>query len=64
MVFNMPSNKSPGPDGYTSEFFKASKGTVGDLVTKDILQFFATGRLLRDVNSIVTTHTPKTSSPR
>lgn len=24
VIFRMPSNKSPGPDGYTREFFKAS----------------------------------------
>lgn len=28
VIFNMPTDKSPGPDGYTSEFFKDAWGVI------------------------------------
>lgn len=64
MMSIMPSNKSPGPDGYIGEFFKASWGIIGDLVTNSVLEFFATDRLLKGINSTLIILVPKVPSPR
>ena len=40
ILFHMPSNKAPGPDGYTVEFFKASWSIVGKEVVGAIKGFF------------------------
>lgn len=64
VIFGISSNKSPGPDGHTSEFFKVSWGTVGDFITKAILEFSATGKVLKAVNSTVITPVPKIPSAR
>lgn len=61
---SMPHNKSPGPDGYTSEFYQAAWHAVGDLVTDAIMEFFQTGELLKAINVTVITIVPKCSSPK
>ncbi|KAL2235616.1 UNVERIFIED_CONTAM: Transposon TX1 uncharacterized protein [Sesamum indicum] len=44
-------DKAPGPDGYSSGFYKAAWPVVGAEVTRAVLDFFSTGRLLKQVNS-------------
>ncbi|KAL0294689.1 UNVERIFIED_CONTAM: putative mitochondrial protein [Sesamum calycinum] len=39
-VFQISDNKAPGPDGYTSCFFKKAWNIVGDLVCKAVMDFF------------------------
>ncbi|KAL0394483.1 UNVERIFIED_CONTAM: hypothetical protein Slati_4414500 [Sesamum latifolium] len=51
-VFDIVEDKSPGPDGYSFGFYKAWP-IVGEEVTQAIMEFFTTGRLLKQVN---TTH--------
>lgn len=59
VVFSMATEKSPGPDGYTSEFFKASWGiTGGDFVTA-VKSFFDTGFLPKEINSTILALIPK-----
>uniref|UniRef100_A0A0D3AZ13 Uncharacterized protein n=1 Tax=Brassica oleracea var. oleracea TaxID=109376 RepID=A0A0D3AZ13_BRAOL len=41
----MPSNKSPGPDGYTPEFFKAAWPIIGEDVVVAVQSFFLKGFL-------------------
>ncbi|KAL0444871.1 UNVERIFIED_CONTAM: LINE-1 retrotransposable element O protein [Sesamum latifolium] len=48
-VFDIDETKAPGPDGYPAGFFKAAWPVVGGEVTQAILEFFATGRLLKQV---------------
>ncbi|XP_022032480.1 uncharacterized protein LOC110933573 [Helianthus annuus] len=43
----------PGPDGYTSEFFKKAWSIVGSEVTAAIIDFFETGRMLQEINHII-----------
>ncbi|KAF5815085.1 hypothetical protein HanXRQr2_Chr03g0118881 [Helianthus annuus] len=43
VMFSIGENKAPGPDGYTSAFFKRSWDIVGDEVTAAVLQFFENG---------------------
>lgn len=46
-IFGVGEDKSPGPDGYTSAFFKRTWSVVGNLVTEAILEFFEHDALLK-----------------
>lgn len=59
VIFALPSNKSPGPDGYNSEFLKASWNIIGTEVTEAILEFFNSGQILKQWNSTAITLIPK-----
>ncbi|XP_018624361.1 uncharacterized protein [Nicotiana tomentosiformis] len=48
-LFQIDNNKSPGPDGYSSGFFKASWHILGSDITEAILDFFRNGRLLKQI---------------
>ncbi|KAL0405898.1 UNVERIFIED_CONTAM: LINE-1 retrotransposable element O protein [Sesamum latifolium] len=50
-LFDIDEVKAPGPDGYSSGFFKAAWPILGEEVTRAIMDFFVTGRLLKQVNS-------------
>ncbi|KAL2237527.1 UNVERIFIED_CONTAM: Retrovirus-related Pol polyprotein from type-1 retrotransposable element R2 [Sesamum indicum] len=50
---------APGPDGYSSGFFKAAWPVVGQEVTKAVLKFFIIGKLLKQVNSTLLALIPK-----
>ncbi|KAL0455067.1 UNVERIFIED_CONTAM: hypothetical protein Slati_0845900 [Sesamum latifolium] len=46
-VVDIPEDKSPGPDGYSSGFFKVAWPIIGNRVTQAVLDFFLTGKLLK-----------------
>ncbi|XP_074277269.1 uncharacterized protein LOC141600910 [Silene latifolia] len=48
-IFSIPKDKSPGPDGYTSQFYRDAWDIVGDEVCDAVRNFFDTG----DVQSIM-----------
>ncbi|KAH0723423.1 hypothetical protein KY289_006467 [Solanum tuberosum] len=50
-IFQIDSNKSPGPDGFGSGFYKAAWSIVGQDVTIAALDFFRNSKLLRQINS-------------
>ncbi|KAL2225552.1 UNVERIFIED_CONTAM: hypothetical protein Sindi_2917400 [Sesamum indicum] len=50
-VFDIAEDKAPGPDGFSSGFFKAAWSVVGHEITTAVLDFFSTGKLLKQVNS-------------
>ncbi|KAL0348041.1 UNVERIFIED_CONTAM: hypothetical protein Sangu_1031900 [Sesamum angustifolium] len=52
-VFQISDNKAPGPDGYTSCFFKKAWNIVGDLVCSAVMDFFRSGRMLRQLNHTI-----------
>ncbi|XP_074305703.1 uncharacterized protein LOC141640924 [Silene latifolia] len=56
-------NKSPGPDGYTSQFYKDAYSIVGNDVIQAVKEFFITGELLKQVNSTTLTLIPKKDRP-
>ncbi|XP_074264272.1 uncharacterized protein LOC141586807 [Silene latifolia] len=62
-LFSIPATKSPGPDGYSSQFFKDSWEIVGGDVVAAIKDFFQTGKLLKQVNTTSITLIPKTDNP-
>ncbi|XP_074282709.1 uncharacterized protein LOC141607248 [Silene latifolia] len=63
-IFSIPSTKSPGPDGFSSQFYKDSWDIVGDTVIQAIQNFFQTGKLLRQVNTTTLTLIPKVDNPK
>ena len=62
-VFDIDEDKAPGPDGYSSGFFKAAWPIVGQEVTSAVLDFFSTGRLLKQINTTLLALIPKVHSP-
>ncbi|KAL0439669.1 UNVERIFIED_CONTAM: hypothetical protein Slati_2449900 [Sesamum latifolium] len=62
-VFDIDEVKAPGPDGYSSGFFKAAWPVVGEEVARAIMEFFRTGRLLKQVNTTLISLIPKVATP-
>ncbi|XP_074321773.1 uncharacterized protein LOC141658950 [Silene latifolia] len=58
-IFSIPSSKAPGPDGYSSQFFKDSWAIIGNDVSAAIIDFFNTGQLLKQLNATLVTLIPK-----
>ncbi|KAL0293769.1 UNVERIFIED_CONTAM: Retrovirus-related Pol polyprotein from type-2 retrotransposable element R2DM [Sesamum angustifolium] len=61
--FDIEEDKAPGPDGFSSGFFKAAWPVVGGEVSKAIIDFFRTGRLLKQLNATLLTLIPKVRTP-
>uniref|UniRef100_A0A803N4X7 Uncharacterized protein n=1 Tax=Chenopodium quinoa TaxID=63459 RepID=A0A803N4X7_CHEQI len=58
-LWDTEDNKAPGPDDFSSKFFKDSWDVVNGDVCKAVLGFFTHGKLLRQVNATVITLVPK-----
>lgn len=58
-LFKMPGDKFPGPDGFTSEFFKEACPVIGEDVTVAVQSFFQKGFLPKGVNSTILALIPK-----
>ncbi|XP_062080448.1 uncharacterized protein LOC133785213 [Humulus lupulus] len=63
VMFEIPGNKSPGPDGFSSYFFQDNWEVVGDKVCEAILSFLHSWKLLKEVNSTTLTLIPKGKCP-
>ncbi|KAL0313711.1 UNVERIFIED_CONTAM: hypothetical protein Scaly_2908000 [Sesamum calycinum] len=61
--FDIAEDKAPGPDGYSFGFYKAAWPVIGEEVVKAILEFFTTGRLLKQVNTTILALIPKVRVP-
>lgn len=59
VLFRMPANKSPGPDGYTMEFFKGAWSIIGRDITVAVQSFFIKGFLPKGLNSTILSLIPK-----
>ncbi|KAK4384715.1 Retrovirus-related Pol polyprotein from type-2 retrotransposable element R2DM [Sesamum angolense] len=62
-MFDIEEDKAPGPDGFSSGFYKAAWPIVGKEISKAIMDFFTTGRLLKQVNATLLTLIPKCRLP-
>ncbi|XP_022007438.1 uncharacterized protein LOC110906644 [Helianthus annuus] len=62
-MFGIGIDKAPGPDGYTAAFFKSAWPIVGNDVTCAIIDFFETGKLLRELNHTNIVLIPKIPTP-
>ncbi|XP_024009246.1 uncharacterized protein LOC112084357 [Eutrema salsugineum] len=59
VLFKMPANKSPGPDGFTSELFKAAWPVVGKDFTVAVQSFFTKSFLPKGINTMILAPIPK-----
>lgn len=59
VLFGMPNNKSPGPDGFTCEFFKATWEITGKIFVDAIKSFFTKGFLPKGLNSTILSLIPE-----
>lgn len=59
IVFALPKNKAPGPDGFSAEFFWESWDIVGKDSIDAIKEFFTSGRMLRQFNTTTIAIIPK-----
>lgn len=59
---DLPNDKARGVDGFNAKIFKEYWSVIGDVI-EAILQFFESGKLLREVNCITLTLVPKVTNP-
>lgn len=50
-MWSIEENKFPGPDGYSSCFYKKAWPCIGPELCNAVKNFFHTGRLLKQVNA-------------
>ena len=58
-IFKIDTNKSSGPDGCGSGFYKSSSQIVGENVTNAVLEFFKNNKIYRRINSTSIALVPK-----
>ncbi|KAJ9540805.1 hypothetical protein OSB04_027311 [Centaurea solstitialis] len=58
-VFHIGNDKAPGPDGYTSKFFKSAWDIVGNDLQVAVHNFFYSGRMLKEINHTLLCFIPK-----
>ena len=62
-IFSINDSKAPGPDGFTSLFFKKAWSIVGSDVTEAVESFFNSGCMLREINCTIIALVPKVPNP-
>ncbi|KAL2240793.1 UNVERIFIED_CONTAM: hypothetical protein Sindi_0720500 [Sesamum indicum] len=62
-VFDITKDKASGPDGYSLGFFKVAWPMVGEEITRAVLDFFSTRKLLKQINSTILALIPKMRLP-
>ncbi|GJR10704.1 hypothetical protein Tco_0793356 [Tanacetum coccineum] len=62
-IFSMGNDKSPGPDGYTTAFFKEAWDIISNNVILAAQEFFINGKLLKQLNHTIIALIPKVKSP-
>lgn len=62
-VWSIDPRKSPGPDGFSSGFYRSAWSTIkGDLI-KIVHDFFKKGKMLKQVNCTLISLIPKVNAP-
>lgn len=59
----MAFNKSPGPDGFTTEFFQKYWHIIGKATCRAIKAFFHSGKMLKEINHTFIALIPKNDNP-
>lgn len=63
-LWSIKNDKSPGPDGYNSYFFKKTWNIVGKDICLAVKDYFRYGSMLRQANSTSITLIPKGANPQ
>nr|GEY26818.1 hypothetical protein [Tanacetum cinerariifolium] len=63
-IFGMDNDNAPNLDGFSAKFFKFAWLVIGDEVCNAVLDSFANGKLLKEVNATIIALVPKTQTPR
>ncbi|KAL0282902.1 UNVERIFIED_CONTAM: hypothetical protein Sradi_7247600 [Sesamum radiatum] len=61
--FDIDVESAPGPDGYTSAFYRSAWPVIGQTLFQAIGEFFRTGKLLKQVNTTLIALIPKVNLP-
>nr|KAJ0195180.1 hypothetical protein LSAT_V11C700342460 [Lactuca sativa] len=62
-LFDINDDKAYGPDGYSAKFFKSMWSIIGEDFCLAVKEFFANGKILKEVNATVIALVPKVDSP-
>ncbi|GJX24671.1 hypothetical protein Tco_0230967 [Tanacetum coccineum] len=62
-MFSIGNDKAPGPDEYSSFFFKKAWDIVGEDVCRAVRDFFINGKLLQEINHTLLALIPKVTTP-
>ncbi|GJU50601.1 putative RNA-directed DNA polymerase [Tanacetum coccineum] len=58
-MFSIGDDRAPGPDGYTSAFFKKSWDIVSSDICRAVRDFFSNGQMLKEINHTFIALIPK-----
>ncbi|XP_021996030.1 uncharacterized protein LOC110893223 [Helianthus annuus] len=62
-MYAIGNDKAQGPDGFTAAFFKHAWNIVGNDISNAVLDFFNTGKLLKQLNHTLLALIPKVTTP-
>lgn len=62
-IFSIGDDKAPGPDDYSTKFFKEAWDIVGKDVCDVVHDFFINGQLLKEINASIISLIPKVTPP-
>ncbi|KAL0287129.1 UNVERIFIED_CONTAM: hypothetical protein Sradi_7130300 [Sesamum radiatum] len=62
-LFAISEDSAPGPDGYTSAFFKSAWTKIGEDICAAVQEFFLSGKLLKQINTTLLVLIPKVQLP-
>ena len=62
-IFSIDDSKAPGPDGFSSRFFKVAWDIIGSDVCAAVSSFFESGTMLREINCTIIALVPKVPNP-
>ena len=63
VIFSIDDSKAPGPDGFSSRFFKTAWDIIGNDVCTVVSSFFESGSMLREINCTIIALVPKVPNP-
>ncbi|GJU23040.1 putative RNA-directed DNA polymerase, eukaryota, reverse transcriptase zinc-binding domain protein, partial [Tanacetum coccineum] len=63
VMFDIEDEKAPGPDGFTSVFFKKRWSVVGDDICNAVRDLFSNGLILKEINNTFLALIPKFPTP-
>ncbi|GKD22873.1 RNA-directed DNA polymerase, eukaryota, reverse transcriptase zinc-binding domain protein, partial [Tanacetum coccineum] len=63
-LFDIDDNKAPGPDGFTSKFYKKAWDIVKDDFCNAIKEFFNSGKMLAEINATLISLVPESMTPQ